>query len=86
MGFGVNIKGGDEKPEYMTKSFAANFWSSLRQNLSAGRNLLGGGKISQNGGEGVWVGGELRWLSRMSNTEDHVEVKDLGKVLEGLEG
>lgn len=43
------------------------------------------GKKSQNGGELIWIDGEVEWARRMQNTRDHVEVEDLKQVLDSQE-
>lgn len=79
---------GNKSPEYMQKSVWGVTVSSFLTQAGA---LLGGhrpgegGNYAQNGGEWVFVGGELRWCHRMRNTRDHTEVDELRRVLEGLE-
>ena len=62
-----------------------SFWSAVlsgvKQSLKAGMDARKAGKTSQNGGELIWVDGELRFLHRMPNTSSHLEVKDLETVL-----
>ncbi|THX83955.1 hypothetical protein D6D04_02709 [Aureobasidium pullulans] len=47
--------------------------------------LTDSGKKSQNGGELIWVDGEIKWARRMQNTRDHVEVEELERVLDKQE-
>ena len=47
--------------------------------------LTDSGKKSQNGGELIWVDGEIKWARRMQNTRDHVEVEELERVLDEQE-
>lgn len=72
-------------PEYITKGSGSIVWSSVVNMFGSGTGAWKGGKVSQNGGEWSFEGGELRWCHRMRNTRDHVEVKELKEVL-GLEG
>lgn len=77
---------GATKPAYITQSFVGGLVSSFWGEVTAGRNMLAGGKFGQNGGEAVWDAGELVYLRRMANTRDHLEVEDLVAVLERSEG
>jgi len=83
LGFVCNLTQHDEKPQYMQKSFAANFMSSVRQSVAAlpGGTTFSGGKISQNGGEAVWENGEMVFFHRMRMTDDHLEIDVLQELL-----
>ena len=69
------------KPDYLTVNPVLSFLTSLKQAFMSGTNATKGGKPSQNGGELVWLDGELVFLHRMRTTEDHLEVRYLDKVL-----
>lgn len=43
------------------------------------------GKKSQNGGELIWIDGEIKWARRMQSTRDHIEIEDLKHVLDDQE-
>lgn len=81
LGFVVTLAMGDERPNYIPRSTIATVLDSLRITLAAGTKALSGGKFSQNGGEMIWVDGELQYCRKMSNTTDHLEVEDLSKEL-----
>lgn len=75
-----NLGLGEKKPDYIKKSFlgsvASGAWSVL-SNPTADP-----GKKSQNGGEWIFVDGELKWCRRMRNTRDHVEIEELKRILD----
>lgn len=83
LGFVCNLTQQDEKPQYMQKSFVANFMGSVRQGLAAlPRGLtFSGGKISQNGGEAVFEDGQMVFFHRMRMTDDHLEIEALKQLL-----
>lgn len=77
LGFVVTLAMGEEKPKYIPRSTFATVLDSLRITLASGTKALSGGKFNQNGGEMIWVDGELQYCRKMSNTTDHLEVEDL---------
>jgi len=85
LGFVCNLTQQDEKPQYMQKSFVANFLGSVRQSVAAlpGGTTFSGGKISQNGGECVYENEELVFFHRMRMTDDHLEIDVLKQLVEG---
>lgn len=67
------------KPDYIKKSFWTTSAASTFNVLS--QISTDSGKKSQNGGEFVWIDGVVKWARRMKTTRDHVEVKELKRVL-----
>lgn len=80
LGMTSNLSLGDKKPDYIKKSFAGTVVTGILDTLS--NPTASPGKKSQNGGEWIFVDGELRWCRRMRNTRDHVEVEELKKILD----
>lgn len=80
LGMTCNLSLGDKKPDYIRKNFLGTVldgvWSTLTSPTASP------GKKTQNGGEWIFVDGELRWCRRMRNTRDHAEVKELKAILE----
>lgn len=73
---------GDKKPDYIKSSFLANVAKSAVCQFSAGSAMFQGGNVQQNGGEYlINVQGDIIWSHNMTNTRDHVEVKELRKIL-----
>jgi hypothetical protein len=72
---------GDQKPAYIQTSILSGTIKSMTNMLTAGTGIWKGGDFSQNGGEWVFVDGNLEWCHRMQHTRDHAEVADLGKIL-----
>lgn len=75
-----NLGTGNKKPDYIRKSSFGTVMAGVKNALSA--PTASPGKKSQNGGEMIWVDGELKWVRRMKHTRDHVEVDELKKVLD----
>lgn len=74
---------GSNTASYIYKSTLGNVFSSIRAGLGSGHPLAGG-PFTQDGGEWLFQGGELRWCHRMRNSSDHTETEELKKVL-GIE-
>jgi peroxiredoxin len=73
---------GDKKPDYIKSSFFSNLTKSALSQLSAGSAMFQGGDIHQVGGEYlINERGDIIWSHNMNNTRDHVEVKELRKIL-----
>jgi peroxiredoxin len=73
---------GEKKPDYIKSSFVSNLAKSALSQLSAGTSMFQGGDIHQVGGEYlIDERGDIIWSHNMDNTRDHVEVKELRKVL-----
>lgn len=73
---------GDKKPDYIKSSFLSNVAKSAVCQLSAGSAMFQGGDIKQNGGEYLINDrGDIIWSHNMNNSRDHVEVKELRKIL-----
>lgn len=70
-----------EKPEYITVSMTQNVLTAMKNGLSAGTKMFGAGKVSQNGGEMIFIDGKMTWMHRMANTADHSEIRELKEVL-----
>jgi hypothetical protein len=81
LGMTSSLSMGDEKPDYIKTSILNGTLKSMGNMLTAGTGIWKGGDFSQNGGEWVFVDGNLEWCHRMQHTRDHAEVEDLGKVL-----
>lgn len=81
LGMTSNLFLGDKKPDYIKKSFIdsvmSDAWSIMNKPTAFPGNK------GQNGGEWIWIDGDLRWCRRMRNTRDHIEVEDLKKILAG---
>jgi peroxiredoxin len=73
---------GDKKPDYIKSSFLSNIAKSAVSQFSAGSSMFQGGDIQQAGGEYlINEQGNILWSHNMNNTRDHVEVKELRKIL-----
>lgn len=73
---------GDKKPDYVKSSFLSVLAKSVRSKLSAGSSMFQGGNIQQVGGEYLINNqGDIIWSHNMNNTRDHVEIKELRKIL-----
>ncbi len=73
---------GDKKPDYVKSSFLSNLAKSTLSTISAGSCMFQGGDIKQVGGEYLINNqGDIIWSHNMNNTRDHVEVKELRKIL-----
>ncbi|KAI8443749.1 hypothetical protein BY996DRAFT_3204151 [Phakopsora pachyrhizi] len=80
LGMICNLDPGDSKNEgnYITKSLTATIVSSITNGIKMGpRAFLQGGKITQLGGEFIFVEGKCKLAHRMKNTRDHLEPKEL---------
>ncbi|CAD0038438.1 hypothetical protein D6C86_07954 [Aureobasidium pullulans] len=71
-----------KKPNYITNSLMGTLIGTGNTLMTL---LTDSGKKSQNGGELIWVDGEIKWARRMQNTRDHVEVEELERVLDEQE-
>lgn len=69
------------KPEYLSVSVGQSVVSSFKNMIFGGAKGMKGGKFSQNGGEWIFEGGELKWVRRMRGTADHALVAELREVL-----
>lgn len=81
LGMTKSLSLGDRKPEYVQSSVLGGTLKSMSNMVSSGLGFLKGGDYSQNGGEWVFVDGNLEWCHRMQNTRDHAEISELGSVL-----
>src|ERR1700761_2022402 len=82
LGMVTNLKPSPEgKPEYMPGSPLLDALASMKNIVTSGSKGLKGGKYSQNGGEWLFEGGELKWCRRMRNTQDHTTLKELKEGL-----
>jgi hypothetical protein len=81
LGMTSSLSMGDQKPAYIQTSILSGTIKSMGNMLTAGTGIWKGGDFSQNGGEWVFVDGNLEWCHRMQHTRDHAEVEALGKVL-----
>ncbi|CAF1072241.1 unnamed protein product [Adineta steineri] len=73
---------GEKKPDYIKSSFLSNVAKSAVSQISAGTCMFQGGDIRQNGGEYlINERGDIIWSHNMINTQDHVEIKELRKIL-----
>jgi peroxiredoxin len=73
---------GDKKPDYVKSSFLSTLATSARSQLSAGTSMFQGGDIQQVGGEYLINNqGNIIWSHNMNNTRDHVEIKELRRIL-----
>ncbi|KAF4554867.1 Hypothetical protein D9617_3g019360 [Elsinoe fawcettii] len=82
LGFAINTDANPVPPQYVQKyaeSFMKNLWRSL--GLAAKTAKVSGGVITQNGGEMIWIDGQLRFIHRMKNSTDHTETFELLRLL-----
>lgn len=82
LGFAINTDANEVVPQYVQKyaqSFTRNLWRSL--GLAARTAKVSGGVITQNGGEMIWIDGELKFIHRMKNSTDHTETYELLRLL-----
>ncbi|TKA83387.1 hypothetical protein B0A55_01004 [Friedmanniomyces simplex] len=79
------LDAGAHKPKYITDSTLATTLTSLPNVLKSGFNFstkgFNGGNFSQNGGEWLFVEGQLQWCHLMKHTRDHAEVDELETIL-----
>ncbi|KAK1009652.1 hypothetical protein LTR91_002792 [Friedmanniomyces endolithicus] len=80
-----NLEGGAQKPKYITDSTLSTTLNSFPNVLKSGFNFssrgFNSGNFSQNGGEWLFVDGELKWCHIMQRTRDHAEVEELEQIL-----
>jgi hypothetical protein len=81
LGMTSSLSMGDQKPSYIQSSILGGTLKSMSNMLASGMGAFKGGDYSQNGGEWVFVDGQLDWCHRMQHTRDHAEIAELGKVL-----
>lgn len=80
LGMVSTLRPGTTTPSYLRKSTLENTLFSMWTGLSSG-HVLSGGPTSQNGGEWLFQGGELKYCHRMRNPTDHTETEELMKIL-----
>jgi hypothetical protein len=71
-----------KKPKYIENSLMGTLIGTANTLMTI---TTSSGKKSQNGGELIWIDGEVNWARRMQNTRDHVEIGDLSKILDKQE-
>ncbi|KAG9528905.1 hypothetical protein KCU93_g4023, partial [Aureobasidium melanogenum] len=71
-----------KKPDYIENSFVGTLIGTANTLMTL---TTSSGKKSQNGGELIWIDGDIQWTRRMQNTRDHVEIEDLKRVLDNQE-
>ncbi|KAI4728365.1 hypothetical protein E4T49_03825 [Aureobasidium sp. EXF-10728] len=71
-----------KKPDYIENSFMGTLIGTANTLMTL---TTSPGKKSQNGGELIWIDGEIMWARRMQNTRDDVEIEDLKRVLDNQE-
>lgn len=81
LGMTCNL-GMGKKPDYIENSFIGTLIGTANTLMTI---TTSSGKKSQNGGELIWVDGEVKFARRMQNTRDHVEIEDLKHVLDNQE-
>ncbi|KPI39706.1 Thioredoxin-like protein AAED1 [Cyphellophora attinorum] len=81
LGMTVTLSAGEKQPEYIPGSMLANALKST-WNAVTSPAVWGGkaGNFAQNGGELLFVRGDLKWCHRMLNTRDHAESGELMEV------
>ncbi|PNS16643.1 hypothetical protein CAC42_4607 [Sphaceloma murrayae] len=82
LGFAINTEANAVPPQYVQKfaeSFMKNLWRSI--GLAASTAKISGGVITQNGGEMIWIDGQLQFIHRMKNSTDHTEVYEMLRLL-----
>lgn len=87
LGFAVNEVANPEVPQYVKRYSTTSVFKAILISLGLAvrtRNIAAG-KTSQNGGEMIWVDGKLRFIHRMKNTNDHLEVDQLDYLLRNQE-
>ncbi|GAB7340432.1 hypothetical protein MBLNU457_6863t1 [Dothideomycetes sp. NU457] len=83
LGFCVNGEANEEPPAYVRK-YSPKLMKNLMVSgkMAAKTGKTSGGLINQNGGEMIYINGALKFIHRMRNTTDHVEVEELEQILE----
>lgn len=72
----------EKRPDYIKSSFLVNVAKSAVCQFSSGTAMFQGGDIRQVGGEYLLnQQGDILWSHNMKNTQDHVEVIELRRVL-----
>lgn len=86
LGFSVNETAVPEAPRYVRKYSTTSIFRAIliSLGLAAKTKSISAGKKSQNGGEMIWIDGELQYIHRMRHTNDHLEVDQLDYVLSML--
>lgn len=80
LGMVSTLQPGTTTPSYLRRSTLENVLFSMWKGFTSG-HTLSGGPVSQNGGEWLFQGGELKWCHRMQDPTDHAETEELKKVL-----
>lgn len=82
LGFCVNGEANETPPTYV-KKYSPPLWLNLliSGKMAAKTMKTSGGLINQNGGEMIWIDGKLKFIHRMRNTTDHVEVEELEQIM-----
>jgi hypothetical protein len=81
LGMTVTLSAGEAQPEYIPGSMLANALKSTWNAVTSPAVWRGrAGNFAQNGGELLFVSGELKWCHRMRNTRDHAEIGELMEV------
>ena len=82
LGFCINGEANPEPPKYVKKYSPGLMLNLLISGKMAAKTMkASGGLINQNGGEMIWIDGKLKFIHRMRNTTDHVEVEELEQIL-----
>ncbi|KEQ63501.1 uncharacterized protein M437DRAFT_46712 [Aureobasidium melanogenum CBS 110374] len=83
LGFSVNETAVPEVPKYVQKYSTTSIFKAILVSLGLATKTksIASGKKSQNGGELIWVDGEIQYIHRMRHTNDHLEVDQLDYVL-----
>ena len=82
LGFCVNGEANPEPPSYVKKYSPSLMLNLLISGRMAAKTMkASGGLINQNGGEMIWIDGTLKFIHRMRNTTDHVEVDELEQIM-----
>ncbi|KAG8626264.1 hypothetical protein KVT40_005209 [Elsinoe batatas] len=82
LGFAINTEANAVVPQYVQKHAQTPFQNILRCfGLVAATAKVNAGVVSQNGGEMIWIDGQLRFIHRMKNSTDHTETFELVRLL-----
>ena len=82
LGFCINGEANAEPPRYVRKYSPSLLLNLLISGKMAAKTAKSsGGLIQQNGGEMIWIDGKLKFIHRMRNTTDHIEVEELEQIL-----
>ncbi|CAD0110380.1 unnamed protein product [Aureobasidium uvarum] len=83
LGLSINETAAPDVPQYVSKYSTTSIFKAIliSLGLAAKTKNISAGKKSQNGGELIWVDGQIQYIHKMKHTNDHLEVDQLDYLL-----